>query len=326
MRRLQFLLSAASLLAAPALLAQTSRVRRVAIAHATAQGEPNAGIIAFVKLMGELGWTEGRNIAYVHGYANGDGSRYEPVVTELLAQKPDVLYAYFQPMALFAKKQTKDVPIVFSISPDPEAAGLIASLARPGGNVTGLSTRAGELDGKRFELLCEIKPGVQRVAVVVNPAVPGVSKRFIDAYGKIAPKLGVRLQTVEIRSEEEIGPAFDGMAREGVQAMLGTADPTHLFRLRAALVSHAARVGIPGMYVDDRYVEDGGLVSYGTDNVDQLRRAAIYVDKILRGAKPADLPVEEPTEFRMALNRKTAKGFKIAIPQSVLLRANLVID
>ena len=326
MKKRQFLFSAASMLAVPGLHAQSTRVRRVAIAMPVARDVPNEGIIAFRQRLTELGWTEGRNIEYVHGYANGDALRYEPVIVELLAQKPDVLFAYFHPMALIAKKLTQQVPIVFAISSNPEESGLVASLAKPGGNVTGASTRAFELDGKRLALLREIKPGIQRVAVVVNPAVPEVANRFSEAYGKIARTLGVQIQTVEVRSEDEIGPAFDRMARDGVQGILGTADSTHLLKMRVALASNAARVAIPAMYVDDRYVDAGGLASFGTDNVDQLRRGAVYVDKILRGAKPADLPVEEPTKFRMVINLKAAKALRISIPQSVLVRADLVVD
>ena len=326
MTRRHVLLSAASMIAASVLHAQTPRLRRVAIAATTARDVPNEGIKAFTQRMAELGWVEGRNIEYVYAYAGGEASRYEPVIAELLASKPDVLFAYFQTMALIAKKLTQEVPIVFTISSNPEAVGLVASLARPGGNVTGASTRAFELDGKRFELMREIKPGIQRMAVLVNPNAPEIAKRFSESYAKIASKLGVQFMTVEARSAEELGSAFDRMAREGVQGVLGTADTGHLYALRGAVVSNAARVGIPAMYVDERYVEAGGLVSYGTDNLDQMRRGAIYVDKILRGAKPADLPVEEPTHFHMALNLKTARALKIAVPQSVLVRADQVIE
>ena len=327
MKRRQFLLSVASMLAASGARAQTPRLRRVAIAVPHASGIPNEGLVAFRKRMGELGWVEGRNIEYVTAYAEGDPRRNEPVIAGLLAQKPDVLYAYFGSMALIAKKLTREVPIVFSIVPDPVQFGLVESLARPGGNVTGASTRAIELDAKRIELLREIRPGLQRVAIVVNPGVPVVAKRFIDSSSAIAQKLGMQLQAVEVKTAEEIPAAFDRMAREGVQGLLGTADPTHLYAMRAQLASNATRVGIPAMFVDDRYVESGGLVSYGTDNVDQIgHRAASYVDKILRGAKPADLPVEEPTHFFMALNLATARKLKLTIPQSVLLRADRVIE
>ena len=327
MRRRHFLLSAVSLLATSGLHAQTPRLRRVAIAVPHASDLPNEGLAAFRKRMAELGWVEGRSVEYVTAYTGGDPRRNEPVIAGLLAEKPDVLYAYFGPMALTAKKLTSEVPIVFTIVPDPVEYGLVASLARPGGNVTGASTRATELDGKRFELLREIKPDIQRVAVVVNPNVPMVAKRFIDSYSVIARKLGVQLLTVEARTAEEIPAAFDRMAREGVQGLLGTADPTHLFKMRAQLAENAVRVGIPSMFVDDRYVESGGLASYGTDNVDQIgRRGATYVDKTLRGAKPADLPVEEPTHFRMALNLATARKLKLTIRQSVLLRADHVIE
>lgn len=326
MHKRQFLVSTAAMFAASGLQAQTPRLRRVAIAAPIAANVPNEGIKLFKQRLTDLGWVEGRNVEYVYGYAGGEATRYEPVIVEMLAQKPDVLLAYFHPMAMVAKKLTREVPIVFTISSNPEESGLVASLARPGGNVTGASTRALELDGKRLELLLEIKPEVKRMAVAVNPSLPEVARRFSEAYGKIAGKLGVKLLTVEIRSAGDVGPAFDQMARDGVQAILGTADPTHLFGLRASLVSHAARIGIPEVHVDERYVEAGALVSYGTDNIEQFRRGANYVDRILRGAKPAELPVEEPTNFRMVLNLRTAKALKITVPQSVLVRADLVIS
>lgn len=326
MKRRQWLIAAAALAAAPSLHAQAPRLRRVAIAVAHGPESPNEGIVAFRKRMVEFGWAEGRDIEYVFAYNHGEASRNTPAIQELLALKPDVLFAYFGAMAQVAKSLTHEVPIVFAIESNPEQSGLVASLARPGGNVTGASTRARELDGKRIELLREIRPGIQRVAVLVNPNAPPVANRFIEAYGAYARKLGMQLLTGEARSAEELPAAFDRMAREGAQGLLGTADPTHLLQLRKPIVDHAARVGLPAVHVDERYVEAGGLVSYGTDNIEQYRRSAAYVDKILRGARPADLPVEEPTHFRMALNLRTAKALKLKIPQSILLRADRVIE
>lgn len=327
MGRRHFLLSATSLLAVSGLHAQSMPMRRVAIAVPHTSGVPNEGLVAFRKRMGELGWVEGRNIEYVFAYADGDPHRYEPVIAGLLAKKPDVLYAYFGPMALTAMKLTRDVPIVFSIMPDPAKSGLVASLARPGGNVTGASTRATELNAKRIELLREIKPDIQRVAVVVNPGDPEVASRNIDSYSVVTRRLGMQLLTVDVRTVQEIPAAFDRAAREGVQGLLGTADPTHLVTMRTQLAVNATRAGIPAMFVDERYVDSGGLASYGTDNVDQIGpRGATYADKILRGAKPADLPVEEPTHFLMALNLATARKLKLTIPQSVLLRADRMIE
>ena len=324
MKRRQMLLSAASMLSASATYAQTPRLRRVAIAIPFAAGVSTEGITAFIKRMAELGWVDGRDLQYVYAYANGDGSRYEAVITELLAQKPDVLYAYFQPMALIAQKLTKEVPIVFSIVSNPELIGLVASLARPGANVTGLSTRYAELDGKRIELLREIVPGVQRAAVLGSTSTPVANKLYVEGYEKIAGKLGMQMQMEEAGSAEEIGPAFDRMVKAKAQGLLGTAG--NVAQSRVAIVTQAARVRIPAVYVDARFVEAGGLVSYGTDNVDLVGRGAVYVDKILRGAKPADLPLEEPTNYRMALNLKTAKALNIKVSQSMLIRADQVID
>ena len=324
MKRRQFLFSAASMLAASGLHAQTPRLRRVAIAIPFAPETSPEGIAAFIKRMAELGWVEGRDLQYVYAYANGDPKRYEPVIAELLAQKPDVLYAYFQPMTQIAQRLTKEVPIVFSIVSNPEKIGLVASLARPGANVTGVSTRYFELDGKRIELMREIKPGIRRAAVLGSSSTPETNRRVVEGYEKVASKFEMRILLAEAGSTEEIGPAFDRMVGEKAQGLLGTAGNGG--QSRTAIVSHAARVRLPAVYVDERYVEAGGLASYGTDNVDLQRRGAVYVDKILRGAKPADLPVEEPTNYRMALNLKTAKTLGIKFPQSVLIRADRVIE
>ena len=312
------------MLAASGLRAQTPRLRRVAIAIPFAPEVNTESIAAFIKRMVELGWVEGRDLQYFYAYANGDGKRYEPVIAELLAQKPDVLYAYFQPMTLIAQRLTKEVPIVFSIVSNPEKIGLVASLARPGGNVTGLSTRYLELDGKRIELMREIMPGIRRAAVLGSTTTPEANKRYVEGYEKIAEKFSMRILLAEAGSTEEIGPAFDRMVNEKAQGLLGTAGNSAQSRI--AIVTHAARVRLPAVYVDERYVEAGGLASYGTDNVDLVRRGAVYVDKILRGAKPADLPVEEPTTYRMALNLKTAKTLGIKFPQSMLIRADRVIE
>ena len=325
MRRRELLLGAAAFAAASSLSAQAPRVRRVALAMPGVPEVDARNVDSIRNRLRELGWVEGRTVEYSYGYARGQSARYEPMIAELLAGKPDVLLVWFGLMAMIAKKQTQDVPIVFAISSNPDKSGLVASLARPGGNVTGVSTRELELLGKRIEILREITPGMTRVAVLVNPDSPEISKQYVDKYAEYASKAGMKLLSAGARSAAELRPAFDRLVREGAQGLLNIADPIQS-AMRSDIAAQAARVRLPAVYTADFYVEAGGLASYGIDPVDQARRAAAYVDKILRGAKPADLPVEEPTEFPLVVNLRAAREQGIKLPQSILVRASRVIE
>lgn len=325
MKRRELILAAGALAAAPLLRAQAQRVRRVAYADPGTPTTVGKLLGVFKNRLGELGWSEGRNVEYRYGYANNDPKRYEQVLVELLAQKPDVMFVYWGPMALVAKKLTEDVPIVFAITSTPEQSGLVASLGRPGGNVTGAATREREFPPKRVELLRELVPGMRRFAVLANSAIPSGYKLWSERYGEIARQAELQLVMLSARSADEFAPAMDSAVRDGAQAIVGIADVVH-FTERSRLIEQLARVRLPAVYPVEEYVEAGALVSYGIDNVDQFRRGAAYVDKILRGAKPADLPVEEPNTFSLAVNLKTARALGIRIPQSVLLRATSVIE
>ncbi|MEO8145426.1 MAG: ABC transporter substrate-binding protein [Betaproteobacteria bacterium] len=325
MKRRDLLVAAGALAATPLLRAQSQRIRRVAYADAGTASTVGKLLPLFKGRLGELGWSEGRNVEYEYGYANNDPKRYEQVLTELLAQKPDVMFVYWGPMALVAKKLTQDVPIVFAIASGPEQVGLVASLARPGGNVTGAATREREFAPKRVELLKELVPGMRRLAVLANADIPSAYKALSERYGAIAQQAGLQLTMLSARSAEEFAPAMDSAVRAGADAIVGIADVVH-FTARSRLAEQLARARLPALYPVEEYVEAGALASYGIDNVDQFRRGAGYVDKILRGAKPADLPVEEPTSFTLAVNLKTARVLGIRIPQSVLLRATSVIE
>ncbi len=305
--------------------AQAPPPKRVAYAVPGAPDPANKGIAAFRQRLSELGWVEGRTIEYVFGYDYGDSGQHEKQIADLLAQKPAVLLAVFGSMAMVAKKQTRDVPIVFAMSSNPEKLGLVATLARPGGNVTGVSTRELELLGKRVELMHELVPRLRRIAVLTNPQAPEIAKPYIAGYSEQSAKVGIQLIVAEASSAAEFGPAFDRMAREGAQGVLNVADPIQL-KSREEIARHAARVRLPAIFVIDEFVESGVLMSFGTDRLEQLRRAAGHVDKILRGANPAALPVEEPTRFVLAVNLKAARAQGIAIPQSILLRADRVIE
>ena len=323
MKRRDWLLASAAIAVAPLSRAQAPRLRRVAIAS---PGRPNPQQPNVVgQRLAELGWVEGRTIEYLRGYAHDDARRWEPMIVELLAKKPDVLVVVFTGMAQVAMKQTKDVPIVFAISSNPEKQGLVASLARPGGNVTGVSTREAELLGKRIELMREITPGIRRIAMLANPDNPQNSKGYLEDYTAEARKLGIEVKPYDAKSEEELRPAFDRMASDRMQGMLNIADT---FQARAAkeIASHAARLRLTAIYTISLFVAAGGLASFGTNVQNQFRRAADYVDKILRGAKPADLPVQEPTHFELAVNLRAAREQGIKFPQSILVRADRVIE
>lgn len=325
MNRRTLILGAGALAAASRIFAQGWRPRRVAIASPREPDPTNNDLTGAKKRLGELGWVEGRTIEYLDGFGQGETKRWEPMIVELLARKPDVLFVVFGAMAQIAKKHTKDVPIVFAIASNPEKSGLVASLARPGGNVTGVSTRELELLGKRVELMREIAPGIRRIAMLANPDSPEFSRIYLENYSKEAGRFGIEVKAYDARVPEDLRPAFDQMHRDRMQGLVNTADPSQL-RIRKEIAAEAARLRLTAVYTIIEFTEAGGLASFGTNLRDQLRRAADYVDKILRGAKPADLPVQEPNQFQLAVNLRAAREQDIKLPQSVLLRADEVIE
>jgi putative ABC transport system substrate-binding protein len=279
---------------------------------------------AFLQGMRELGWVEGQNIAIEYRFAEGRLDRLPDLAAELVRLKVDVILATSTPPALAAKNATSTIPIVMGTSADPVGSGLVASLARPGGNVTGLSFSVGlEVVGKELELLKETVPNARRVAVLSNPANPG-NVRALETVKTRARALGVQLQILEARGPDEFEAAFAAMARERAQALLVVPDAVFGFH-RAPLQVLAAKSRLPTMYGLREHAEAGGLMSYAVDLRDSMRRSATYVDKILKGAKPADLPIEQPTQFELVINLKTAKALGLTIPPSVLVRANEVI-
>jgi ABC-type uncharacterized transport system substrate-binding protein len=265
---------------------------------------------AFLQGLRDLGYVEGRNLVIEYRDAEGKPERLPALAAELVALKVDVIVAGNTPQTLAAKQATRTIPIVFSFALDPVTDGLVTSLARPGGNVTGLSFLAPELVGKRLELLTQAVPRVSRVAVLWQPGgqAERTEKDLQTAAEVAARALGVRLQFVEARGPADIDRAFSDMtrARAGALTVLGSA---MLFNQRRRLVDLAAKNRLPAVYGLREYVDAGGLIAYGTNGADLFRRAATFVDKILKGAKPADLPVEQPTKFELVINLKTAKTF-----------------
>jgi putative ABC transport system substrate-binding protein len=283
---------------------------------------------AFRQGLRDLGYVEGRNLVIEYREAEGKADRLPALAAELVALKVDVLVAaQGTRSALAAKQATRTVPIVFASVADPVASGLVTSLARPGGNVTGLSNLAPELVGKRLELLTQAVPGVTRVAVLWLPGALGerTDKDMLKEAEAAARALGVRLQVVEARGPADIDRAFSDMTRARAGAL--TVLPSNMFlREHRHLVDLAAKNRLPAVYPQREFVDAGGLMSYGANSADLSRRAATYVDKILKGAKPGDLPVEQPTKFELVINLKTAKALGLTIPQSLLQRADEVIQ
>ena len=273
----------------------------------------------------ELGYVEGQNLALEPRWAEGRYERLAGLVAELLRLKVDVMVVAATPGNLVAKAATNTTPIVMVAVADPVKSGLVASLARPGGNFTGLSLLTPELSGKRLQLLTESLQKVSRVAVLMNPGNPSNVTFFLEETQVAARVLGIKLQPLEVRNPEEFEQAFEAAARGRAGALLAFDDPViHSYRKR--IVALAAKRRLPAMYGTTEFVDDGGLMSYGSNRSDLYRRSATYVDKILKGAKPADLPVEQPTRFELVINMKTAKALGITFPQTILVRADQVIQ
>jgi ABC-type uncharacterized transport system substrate-binding protein len=278
---------------------------------------------SFQQGLHSLGYIEGKNIAIEYRYAEGKADYLPALAAELVGLNVDVIVTSATPSVLAAKKATSTIPIVFVSVTDPVASGVVASLARPGGNITGLTILAPELSGKRLELLKEAVPNVTRVAFLWNSANPAQAPQWREAQAA-AQALGLRLQSLEVRSSNDFDSAFEAALRERARALIASPEPlinTHLKRI----VEFAAKNRLPAMYAGPEVVDAGGLMSYAPDYTYQYRRAATYVDKILKGAKPADLPVEQPTKFEFIVNLKTAKQIGVTIPPNVLARADKVI-
>ncbi|HEV8581436.1 MAG TPA: ABC transporter substrate-binding protein [Thermoanaerobaculia bacterium] len=304
---------------------QAAKVYRVGYLTAGSVTANPRVLEAFRQGLRELGWVEGQNLVIEYRSAEGRFDRLPELAAELVRLKVDVIVAAPTPGALAAKKATATVPIVGVSLTEPVGVGLIASLARPGGNVTGVAYSVGtDIFGKDLALLKEVVPKVRRVAVLSNPDGP-VQPLTISNVKAAARSLGLELQLVEARGPGDFDRAFAAMAKERVGALFVVTDPVFIPH-RARLVSLAAKSRLPSIFTQRADVEAGGLLSYGPSFADMYRRAAAYVDKILKGARPADLPVEQPTKFELVINLKTAKALGLTIPPSLLQRADEVIQ
>ncbi len=303
---------------------RVSRIGVLLFEASTPASIPNAPLEALLRGLREVGLAPGRNVVLELRYAEGRPERFPAFAAELLNLKVDVIVAARTPGVSAARQATTTIPIVMVAVSDPVGSKLVESLARPGGNVTGLSLLAPELSAKRLDLLNQTVPKLARVTVLWNSANQGMLLRFREAQAA-ARVLGVGLQSVAVQGPDDFEPAFAAMTKDRPQALLVMADTVTVAN-RVRTVEFAERNRVPAIYEVREFVDAGGLMAYGISLPDQFRRAAGYVDKILKGARPADLPVEQPTKFELVINMKTAKALGLRIPQSLLVRADEVIE
>jgi len=278
---------------------------------------------AFRQGLRDAGYAEGRDVVIEWRFANSDYDRIPGLVADLVQRKVDVIVIDSTPGVQAVKRATSTIPIVMTIIGDPVGSGLVANLAHPGGNVTGLSMMAPEIWAKRLQLLKDTIPRLARVAVLSNPDVAWQPKA-VESLKTVAPSLSIQLSFVSVRTPEEIGPAFSAVRPARAQALYVFNDALLIVH-RGTVIRLAAKANLPTIFGERRFADEGGLMSYGPNWPDAWRRSAGYVDKILKGAKPGDLPIEQPTKFEFVINLKTAKALGITIPESILVRADEII-
>jgi len=325
MRRRDFIAggSAAVVLSAPARAEQSTKRPTIGFLGAASPELAGPWVAAFVKRLGELGWTEGRNVAIEYHWAEARTERYSEIATELANHKVDVIVTWASAPVLAAKHATTTIPIVFAAQMDPVGAGVVASLARPGGNVTGMSIQQTDTAGKRIELLREALPRLARLAVMANSSAPGAMIEMREV-ATTARTLGLEVIPIEVSQAGEVFSSIESI-RDRADALYVATDPL-IFSNRIAINEMAQRQRTPTIYGSREYVDAGALMSYGPNWIDLFRHAAEQVDKILRGTKPADIPVQQPTKFDLVVNLRTAKALGLEIPPSLLARADDVID
>jgi putative ABC transport system substrate-binding protein len=306
---------------------QTDRVRRVGVLMGYGEADPEAKALLsdFTQGLSELGWTDGRNLRMEVRWAPGDTDLMHTFAKELVNLQPDVILANSTPVTAALKRETLTIPIVFAVVGDPVGSGFVASLPRPGGNITGFGSLETSMASKWLELLTGIAPGIKRAVMMFNPETAPYIKIFLPSFEAAARSLRVAPIAAPVHSDAEIEMVITELAREPGGGLLGM--PDNFVEIhRALIISLAARNNVPAVYQTPVIARDGGLLSYGADFSDIFHRAARYVDSILRGAKPSELPVQLPTKYLMVINLKTAKALGLTVPPSILLSADEVIE
>jgi putative tryptophan/tyrosine transport system substrate-binding protein len=304
--------------------AQYPRPPTIGYLGATTAAAEKSRTDAFVRRLGELGWIEGHAVAIEYRWGESRTERFPEIAAELVQLRVDIILATSTAAALACKRATAVIPIVFPLTGDPLGTGLVASLARPGGNITGLSNQAADLAGKRLEILREVAPGLRRLAILANAEYPGRLSEIADIRAA-AHRLGLDVTAFDIRRGEDFALVFDTMRKDGAEALYVVGD-TLMNSNRVRIITLAMDARLPTIYVAREYVDAGGLISYGANIPHLFRRAGELVDKILRGAKPSDIPVEQPTKFELFINLKTAKALGLDVPPMLLARADEVIE
>jgi putative ABC transport system substrate-binding protein len=320
-RKLLVALGAGALGISLTAVAQTQKVHRVGILLAGSKSF--LPLQAFFQELRRLGYIEGQNVSIVNRIAEGNLERLPALAAELVAEKVDVIFASSTNAVQAARQATASIPIVFSVVSDPVGSGFVASLGRPGGNITGTASLNRELAAKRLQLLKEMVPKTSRVAVLITDE-PQVAPQ-LEQVQQAAKRLGINILTTQVLSRDDFESAHKVLRTWRADSLYVIESVTNAFN-RKLLAEFAAQIWLPAIYAQSQYADDGGLISYGANFAELYRRAAHYIDKILKGAKPADLPVEQPTKFELVVNMKTAKALGIKIPQSILLRADRMIE
>ena len=306
---------------------QPERMRRIAVLMAYAENDPEAQLRlgAFKDGLAALGWVENRSVRFDVRWIGGELNRAPVLAKELVALRPDVILSNTTPATAALHQETQTIPIVFAVVANPVGSGVIKSLSRPGGNITGLLYLESTLAEKWLELLKQVAPQVMQVAVMFNPETAPFVEYYLDPLNNFAATLGVKTFSAPVGSDADIEKTIAVLGRERDNGLIAVPDGFLLVH-RKAVIAQVARYKVPAIYYSTPFVEDGGLIGYGVDAVDLFRRAAAYVDRILLGAKPQDLPVEQPTKFEFAINKSTAKALGLTFPQSILVRADKVIE
>jgi putative ABC transport system substrate-binding protein len=320
------LLGGATALPLAARAQQGDRVRRIGVLASGDENDPKEKTLlsVFTQALADLGWTDGHNVRMDARRGSADINRIRALARELVSLQPDIIVTSGSPATAAVQRETRTIPIVFMGVNDPVAGGIVPRLDRPSGNVTGFALYQATLGGKWLELLSEIAPGLKRAAFMFNPDLPPASA-YMASLETAARSLKVVPTIAPVRTDAEIETAIIALGREPGGGLVVFPD-VFMGAHRAPIISAAARNNVPTVYFDSAFARDGGLLSYGVYQVDNFRRAATYIDRILRGAKPGDLPVQFPTKFEMVVNLKTAKALGLAVPQSILLRADEVIE